>query len=247
MSRNHTIKGLGSLAGVVATTCYGIGDVLLLGGRIDPERHAVLQREDVDTELGAMLPASYGRLWAGALMGLAGPLFQFGVRDQARGISGGRGAGPGGHALSADARLVEALLTAGMGLAPFMHGSFGPMGQSLKAAQDALDAGADEATVDGFVAESNRILRALNLPYGIFFAVAGGATVIMTERIVRGRTDYPRWAAILVPPLWPIAAMSAITGSEAARGTALRPLRGAGLSLGLMVSYGASALLRRRR
>lgn len=223
----------GSLAGAVSAVCYCVGDVLLLGGREDPERFALLRRDDVELDTGAMLPASYRRLRAGALLGLSAPLQLAAGHDQARAIGGKAGT------------VVGALLSVTHVLSPFMHGSFGPMGQAFKAAQEELESGGDPATVDALVAQGNSIKKALNVPYMVFFAAAGTASAIATERILRGKTSLPRWSAAVIPPALPIAAMSALTGTTPAKRTVLQPLQGAGMSLGLLVSFTAGALVRR--
>lgn len=230
----------GSVAGLVTEACFVAGDVLLLGGKEDPERYALLRRDDVQVQIGSMLPASSRRLRIGALLGvLPVPLYILSTLDQASGIADGGRSPRAGIA-------AGALAGAAHSLSPIMHGSHQYAGEAFKAAQQALEDGAEEGTVDELVAQGNRVMKALDVPYLVYGALTLASSLVMTERIARDRTAYPRWSAAVVPPLWPIVAMTAVTASPAAKRSRFQPLQGAGISLGLAVSFAASTVLHRR-
>lgn len=232
----------GSVAGLIAAGAYVAGDILMLGAKVDARAHPVLQRPDVDERIGAMLPFSATRLRAGALLGvLASPLYLAGTWDQYRKLKNGR----------ADARrasLVAAIL-AGCAhtVAPYIHGMFYPYGEAFKRADEAVRAGADSAEVDRLVAHGMEVKQAIEVPYVAYAAALLGASALMSRQILRGRSAYPRWSALVVPPALPIGVLTALTASHKLPHPKAHVLQGAGISLGLAVSYAASALVANRK
>lgn len=224
----------GSVWSLVPSTCFFIGDILLLAGRPNKDQYPVLQRDDVDPDIGMMLSATRNRLRVGALLGVVtAPLWAPGSIAQARSLRGGRRA----------RWMVAGLMLSAHALSPFMHGSFGPMGEAFQDAEQAIERGAGQDEVDRLVGRANRIRDRLGPAYRAYGLCVAGASVLMTERILRGQSDLPRWAALVVPPALPIITMTRVTGSRRVRESRWRPLQGSGLSLGLMASFAASAII----
>lgn len=247
MTESSTRKGdtvLGSILGALGASSYFVGDLLLLGGAVDAEKHPLLAREDVDVNMGVMLEASPDQLRAGALCGvMASPLWFLGVWDQYQGLRGDRRHAP----MAAAAGL---LLSSAYSMASFMHASWYATGMAFQAAEKALVEGADEAEIAALVRRANHLYGAIHPPYIALAGFLTAASVVMTPEILRGRTDYPRWAAALVPPALPVAAAAyslPLVGKGPRARSAWRIVQGSGISVGLFTSFLASALTGRRR
>ena len=229
----------GSVVGAAGAAAFVVGDVLLLAAEPDPDSHPLLKRDDVDIKSGAMLPYSSRRLRAGALAGVIGAPFQLvGALDQTRALNPRSGRDKWGT-------FATLLLAAGQPLSAFIHGSFYPWAEALKEADRAAREGAPESEVDRLVNNAKEIERAIEIPYSILFAVEGAYSLIALARIAQGHSQYPKWSAGLVAPVLPVVAWTALTASHIVRHPAARSLQGAGLSLGVMSSFLASAFLPR--
>lgn len=205
----------------------------MLGSRIEPERHALLQRPDVDDWAGSALGASTGRLTAGALAGVyATPLHLAAIWHLYQGLE------PAGRRRA----LPPALLLAGAWtMASFLHGMFLPHGESYRGAAE-LDE-TSELGRDLLLRQGRGHRRAIAMtvvPFGIAETVA---SAMIMKLVAEGGTAYPRWAAPLVAPAVPVVAATAIVASGVVPGRSRQLLRGAGISLGHLVSWSASTAL----
>ncbi|ODU05165.1 MAG: hypothetical protein ABS81_08345 [Pseudonocardia sp. SCN 72-86] len=232
MSRKNLVRGAG-LAGVVASAAYAIGDVLLLGRRVEPQRHpALVEVTGVDRGVLSMVPSSTHRLMAGALAGVyATPLYLAAVWHLYQGLA------PAGPRRALPPTLA---LAGAWTWASFIHGSFFHTGQAYKDLEALAD---DPRAREQLLATAKAFERATlsaYAPLGLAFVVASG---LIVDAVRRGETAYPRWSGPLVAPLAPIAAATALTAGHVLPGRARHGLQGAGISLGNLVSLAASTVL----
>lgn len=235
-SHRSRVRAAG-VAGIVGAFAYVAGDVLMLGSRIDAERHPLANRPDVDEWAASATGASTARLTAGAFAGVyATPLQLAAIWHLYQGLE------PAGRRRA----LPPALMLAGAwSTASFLHGMFLPHGESYRAA----------AELDGVSVRGQEILlrqgrthrRSIAMtvvPFGITETVA---SVAIMASVARGETAYPRWAAPLVAPAVPVAVASALVASPVVPRRWRAALRGTGISLGHLVSWSTSTALLWRR
>ncbi|TCK26214.1 DUF6796 family protein [Pseudonocardia endophytica] len=232
MRRKNLVRAAG-LAGVLASAAYVVGDVLLLGRKVEPAAHPALVAIDgVDEPVLSMVPSSTARLTAGALAGVyATPLYLAAVWHLHEGLA------PAGPRRA----LPPALILAGAWTwASFVHGSFFHTGQSYKDLEELAD---DARARERLLATATAFERATISAYVPFGAAVVVASALIVDAVRRGDTAYPRWSGPIVAPLAPIAAATALTASHVLPGPARHALQGAGISLGNLVSLGASTVL----
>lgn len=226
------MRGAG-LAGVVASVAYAVGDVLLLGRKVEPERHPALTGiEGVDKPVLSMVPSSTGRLTAGALAGVyATPLYLASVWHLHEGLA------PAGPRKALPPTLV---LAAAWTWASFIHGSFFHTGQAYKDLEELAE---DPRARERLLSTAKAFERATGSAYAPLGVAFLAASVLIGRAVASGETAYPRWSAALVAPALPIAAATALTATHVLPGPARHALQGAGISLGNLVSLGASTIL----
>ena len=213
------------VAGVVASGCWLLGDVLLLGAPRTRGVHPLLRAHpELDAWIGSMLAPSVDQLMWGALAGvLTTPLYLLAVWHLYRGLR------PAGKRVALPPVL---LLGASWCLAPFIHGSFFYLAEVYRAA-GSLDGPAAERLL--LMAEDFGL--AIEIAYWVYGALVGIATLWMAALIVRGETHYPRWGVLAAPGFGLLAGMlvcALLAGT---------PLQGAGLSVGHLMAFGLSTTL----
>ncbi|WP_345496682.1 DUF6796 family protein [Nocardia callitridis] len=220
-------------AGIAGSLLYALGDALLLGSKIEPDKHPILHEPDVKPEIGSMLPASTTRLTAGAMCGVFGaPLYLAAAWHLYEGLA------PAGKARA----LPPALLLAGAWTTPaFIHGTFFHWGEAYKIAEEL--APTSEEAKQRLLRQANDFGRAIAIAYWPFGIATVAASALTIAAVATGRTAYPRWAGPLVAPALPIAAASVVSGQHHLPGPAKHLMQGAGISLGHLISYGASTAL----
>jgi hypothetical protein len=237
VQRRYLVR-LAGIAGAVASATYAAGDVLLLGGRAEPQRHpAVAGLHRADRPVLWMVPSSTRRLTAGALAGVyASPLHLAAVWHMYQGLA------PAGPRRA----LPPTLIMAGAWTwASFIHGSYLHTGQVYKDVEELADDPRARERLLATAASFERATGAAYAPFGLAVAVASGMIIAAVRR---GETAYPRWSAPLVAPLAPVAVATALTATNVLPGRARHALQGAGISIGTLVSSAAStALLWRNR
>jgi hypothetical protein len=224
---------LAGIAGALASAAYVVGDVLLLGREVDPDRHpAVADLHRAQTPVLSMVPSSTNRLTAGALVGVyASPLHLAAVWHVYQGLA------PAGPRRA----LPPTLIMAGAWTwASFIHGTYLYTGQTYKDIEQLAD---DPHARERLVATAKayeRVTGASYAPFGIAVVMASG---LIIDAVRRGETAYPRWSGPLVAPAIPIVAAVALTATRVLPGRARHALQGAGFSIGTLISAGASTVL----
>lgn len=234
----------GAMVAALGAASYIVGDVLMFAGVKDAKAHPVIARDDVDEDMGIMISQPSWALRVGALSGvLATPLYMFGVWDMANSVS---------RKSNGDFRptaiVAGALLMSGHCLASFIHGSFYHLGEAYKRADEALLNNAPEEQVDHLATKAKQVGKAIVVPYAAYLALNIAGSAVLGRDIAKGRSHYPHWAALVVPPALPIIACFA--GAHLAPISHERvknSLHGAGVSLGIMASFIATALIPKRR
>ncbi|AHH18984.1 hypothetical protein NONO_c42000 [Nocardia nova SH22a] len=221
------------LAGVAGSVLYAIGDVLLLGSKIEPENHPILREPGVKPEVGSMLPASTARLTTGAMCGVFGaPLYLAAAWHLHEGLA------PAGRTRS----LPPALLLAGAWATPaFIHGTFFHWAEAYRVAEELAPEG--ERVKRRLLRQADDFGRAIVIAYWPFGIATAAASALVIAAVATGRTAYPRWAGPVVAPALPIVAASVVTGTRLPPEPAGHMLQGAGISVGHLISYGASTAL----
>ncbi|WP_435277794.1 DUF6796 family protein [Rhodococcus yananensis] len=220
-------------AGAVASACFTVGDLLLLGRRGRPAEHQLLREEtDLHDAAETFLGSSTTRMRAGGLWGvLSSPLHiasAWQLYDALR---------PTGTARAAR---IAGTYAGAWAMASYIHGAFYPWGAAFHTAEAADPGTPQRAAALGQAAE---IERSVEIPYAVFGAALAGVSVEVSMLAALGRTRYPRWSAPLVTPLLPVAVTLAATK--------LLPTRhrerweGAGISLGVLASNIAAAAVHR--
>ncbi|MFD2474763.1 DUF6796 family protein [Amycolatopsis silviterrae] len=232
-ARHTRLVRWAGLSGVAGSALYALGDVLLLGSKVEPDRHPILAEPEVDTKVGAMLPASTTRLTAGALSGVFGsPLYLAAAWHLYQGLA------PAGRAR---AFAPAAVLAAAWTTPAFIHGTFFHWAEAYKAAEDL--APVSEPAKRRMLDQAAAFGRAIGIVYWPFGIATVAASALAAAAVATGRTAYPRWSAPFVAPALPIAVASAVTGAHLPPGRAKHLLQGAGISLGHLASYGLSTVL----
>jgi hypothetical protein len=221
-----------ALAGVVASACYAVGDVLMLGRRGTPAEHRLLREEPgLDSAAAVFLGPPTKRLRAGALWGVfATPLHvasAWQLYDALR---------PAGTARAAR---IAGTFAGAQSLASYIHGTFYPWGATFHAAEQAEPGSGQRAAL---LDQGKEISRGLHVPYLVFgtaMAVVSIETAVLTYQ---RRTRYPVWAAHFTTPLTPVglavAAMRLLPRRYRQR------WEGAGISLGQLAANAVAAVAR---
>lgn len=246
---------LAAFAGALTPAAYILGDILLLGG-VPRRRHPILDDPRLDDSAEGMLSQPSSALRAGALAGaLTSPGYLGGTAARWR-IAAGEAARPTN---AAAAGIV--ILAAAESYAGYIHAMFYPFGEFIRlgarqraweivrapGAPDAEEPDEDAAGEgetdrpavgsDDLVEMSQEIAKAIAPGHLLYFSGQLIGSALLGYEIARGRTGYRRWEALVVPPALPIAA-SIIATAKAGQGR--HALRGAGLSLGAIVSGAAT-------
>ena len=230
ISQRRKLVRWAGLAGVAGSALYALGDALLLGSKIEPDKHPILQEPGVKPEVGSMLPASTGRLTTGAMCGVFGaPLYLAAAWHLYEGLA------PAGR----NRALPPALLLAGAWATPaFIHGTFFHWAEAYKAAEELAPDSAQAK--QRLLRQADDFGRAIAIAYWPFGIATVAASALVVSAVSTGRTAYPRWAGPLVAPALPIVAASVVTGKRLPPGRAGHLLQGAGISVGHLISYGVS-------
>lgn len=231
--RQHRLVRWAGVAGIAASVSYAIGDVLLLGQEVRPERHPrIRDLPGVDRGVLSMVPSSTARLTAGAMAGVyATPLYLAAVWHLYHGLA------PAGRRTALPPTLI---LAGAWTWASFIHGSFFHTGETYKALETVAD---DPQAREVLVAQGKSFQRATGIAYAPLGAAFLAASGLIIAAIRSGRTAYPRWSAPLVAPALPIVAATAATATHVLPGRARHTLQGAGISLGNLISFTASTIL----
>lgn len=229
-----------SLAGAAGAVGYIVGDVLLQSGVKTPPGHPLYARDDVSGDMAVFATRPSQHLRAGALAGvLSTPLYVLGSWDVMKGING---PGP----LRRMPLIAGALLLSAHSLASFIHGAFYHVGEAYKRADEADLRGDGEEVVKPLVSRANEAGTAIAIPYGVYAALTVAGSVVAAREIGVGRSAFPKWAAVAVPPLFPIIAATIVTQAAPVRKENVRnALHGSAVSLGILASFIASATLPR--
>lgn len=234
----------GAMVAALGAASYVVGDVLMLGGVKDAEANPVIARDDVDEDMGVMISQPSWALRTGALSGvLATPLYMFGVWDMINSVS---------RKSNGDFRptaiMAGTLLMSGHCLASFIHGSFYHLGEAYKRADEALLNNAPEEQIGHLVAQAKQVGKAIIAPYATYLVVNAVGSAVLGRDIAKGRSHYPTWAALVIPPALPIiVCFVGVQLAPISHERVKNSLRGAGISLGIMASFIATALVPKRR
>nr|WP_024801951.1 DUF6796 family protein [Nocardia sp. BMG51109] len=218
---------------MAGSVLYATGDVLLLGSKVEPDRHPILSEPGVKPEIGSMLPASTTRSTVGAMCGVFGsPLYLAAAWHLYQGLA------PAGRARAVPPALI---LAAAWTTPAFIHGTFFHWGEAYRAAEEL--APVSEEAKRRLLRQADDFGRAIAIAYWPFGIATVAASALAIAAVATGRTAYPRWAGPVVTPALPIAVASAVTGNRLVPGRYKHSLQGAGISLGHLISYGVSTAL----
>ncbi|GAB09648.1 hypothetical protein GOARA_045_00020 [Gordonia araii NBRC 100433] len=229
-----TPSSISAIAGAIASASFAVGDVLLLGKRATPDdRRLLREQEDVHPSAATLMAVGPQRSRAGALFGvIAAPLHVVSAWSIYDALS------PGGTRRAAR---VAGTYAAAMAWVGYIHGTFYPWAAAFNAADRAEPGSTQRAEA---LAEASRIERSIEIPYTAFALIGGAAALETTALVALGKSRFPRWAAPLVTPLAPTAAVIAATRVLPAKPGHV--VSGASLSLGMLAANAAAAWIRRR-
>lgn len=226
---NHQALRLTGLAGFVGAIAWTLGDALIVGEHAPASAYPLLMQDYADRisfgGLANLLPASEPRLAAGALLAdIAIPLYLLGSWHLYQGVrSAGR----------ATAWPILALLVCGNAWSPLGHAAFYFVGMLYKTLL-AVPTSAHAALLE----LGEQFYRVLLMAWLLPVASLGLALLLLGIAIARGRTRYPRWAALLLNP---VTFMAVGTGFPWLTPEPLRTwLGGAGFNISWLFAYGVS-------
>lgn len=234
VSQTTTLR-LTGIAGIVAASCWTIGDAFLLGARATAQEYPILAAYAGATGLSARVVQSgaqfFGssteRLAAGALIAvLTTPLYLAAVWHIYMALR------PAGRRPALGPAL---LLAAGYAIAPFVHGSFYYVAEMVKLLL-VVDAPARERVLEA----ATRATTVVFGTYAVLVLVTVAGFVWMTVTIARGRTMYPRWVAVVNPIV--LMAVGSVLDRVLPDPLSLW-LEGAGFNLGMLFFFTLSVAL----
>lgn len=222
-----------ALAGVVASACYAVGDVLMLGQRGTPEEHRLLREEpDLHASAAVFLGSSTKRMRAGALWGVfATPLHltsSWQLYDALRPVGTGRAA------------RIAGTFAAAQSLASYIHGTFYPWGATFHAAEQA-EPGSEQRVA--LLEQGKDLSQALHWPYVVFGTAMAAVSIETAILTYQRRTRFPVWAAHFTTPLVPVGVVVVATKllSEKQR----HRWEGASISVGQLTANAVAVVARR--
>lgn len=230
---NPTLLRITGITGVIGALGYVAGDVLLLGSPEKPEEHPAIATFGLDKELSVMLKASPNRLRAGALAGvLSTPLYAAGIWHFAKSVRSG----------DWPATIGVSIIAGAITLDSFAHGIFWPVGLQYQKADQALQAGNPTAAAE-YANTGKHLQKGAEPAFAAALLGVGIGSLIWTWSIAKGNTPYPKWAAAVVPPVWPIVTYL-LTNNITKKLPGGYLWQGAPISFGMATAWAVSTALR---
>ncbi len=175
------------LLALIGAFLFAIGDVLLLGGRINIDDYPKLKPHlKLLSDAEKIVALSPARLMWGALIGVfAAPLVLSGFWQVYHGLRGA----------NANAVLITALLFAiASVVGTFVHGTFYFMGEYVRALNDV-----DESSQPVIVGMIQRHKKVLIISYAPVLIIIIIASILFSVLVASGTTQFPIWMAWVNP------------------------------------------------